>query len=186
MWRGRSAAGVFLGVLVLGLVTGCCGPAPKAWNVTVSLDEESWAAAGGGVIPSLEVDLVGINPTEKPNWEGYPVSKYFSPGNALRRDADRVTKTFTNEDRQAKTLTKKDPTWNTQWLSKKGKGKGAEWLVVLVNLPSTGAEGGGKDPRMLILPLACNQWKKGEKSLDIKVKSSMVICTTPLRPKKEK
>ncbi len=187
---------VIVAALLMG-VTGCSGTpyggllpgSPKAYQVKVVLDHVSWRQAYGDVLPSLEVDLVGINESERPTWENYPVSKYFSPNDPLRRDADRTTVTFTNNDRRDKIVKSNNPVWG-KWVGKKfgssEPGKGAKWLFVIANIPGVGgsAMASAQDPRRVILPLKGSAWPMGTGGIEIVIKSSMAICTTPLKSQK--
>src|SRR5437667_449887 len=83
------------GVLVLlAWVLGGCssckpgkpGPIGK-YNIEVTLDESLKSA-------SMLVDLVGVNPSGLPRWEAYDLSNYWTPGDALRHDADKVVMNF--------------------------------------------------------------------------------------------
>ncbi len=169
-WRSRAAAvWLTLGFLVL---VGCS----PAYHVVVSIDESSWRPQGQGTIPSLEVDLVGVNDSEKSAWDQHPISKYFSPNDRLRSDADRYTMTFKNDDLGPKTLEKGHAIWK-EWTA-----KGAQWLYVIVNLPGIEQDQpGDSDPRRRILPLDKDKWKWGTNTLEIEIQSSIIRCNTPLK-----
>ena len=154
----------------------------KPFEVTVVLDDNSWSRAYGQLLPLLEVDLVGINESEKRTWKNYPVSRYFSPNDALRRGADRITLTFASEDRQSKSLNRHDPVWEV-WIGRmfdnRTPGKDARWLFVIANIPGDAEDlPGDQDPRRLILPLKDTSWPWGTKQIEIVLKSSMAVCKT--------
>src|SRR5882672_9248938 len=70
---------LLLAIAIIGV--GCFGGSkikPKAW--TVSIVKTNTPA-------SIEVDLIGITEEEKPEWEGYPIDKYWTPGDQKRADA---------------------------------------------------------------------------------------------------
>lgn len=195
-YRMLKAAWFVTGMMVATTAGGCAAAksilpsASKAFNVVVRIDSDSWSRAYGNTLPSLEVDLVGINESEKPTWENYPLGKYFSPDDPVRRDADRATLTFTSGDRSDKTLNRKHDVWG-KWVGKArvfGKsipGKGAKWLFIIANIPGVGDDQpGGQDPRRVVLPLRRNAWPVGTKEIEIVVKSSMMVCTTPLKAAK--
>lgn len=171
--RSHRIVGLTMFLCLIFAMTGC--KAPKRFDVSVSLDAKSWEKAYGPILPSLEVDLVGINNSEKGNWENYSVNKYFSPGDSLRSDADRVTLTFTNEDRETKLLARKDPAWD-RWIGKllsRQKHKDAKWLFVIANIPGIAQDlPGSQDPRRLILPLALKAWPVTTKRIEVELKSS--------------
>ena len=172
MKRVNRTAAWFLVIGCLAML-GC----KKTYNVVVSVDEGSWRPEGNEIIPSLEVDLIGINKSEKSTWDQHSIGRYFSPNDRLRRDADRHTMTFGNEDLEPKTLSKKDDIWKEKWHA-----KGAQWLFVLVNLPGVEEDQpGDSDPRRLILPLDRDKWKWGTGTLEIEIKSSLILCNTPLK-----
>ncbi len=188
--RSFQAAGLAVCVLAVGLTGGCRSDpygsllfGPRAYKVRVKIDHVSF----GDVLPSLEVDLVGINQTEKGTWENYPISKYYSPNDSLRRDADRIVIKFSREDRGDKILERTTPIWG-KWVGKKFDrgvpGKGAQWLFVIVNLPGVNEDKPGiQDPRRVILPLRSTKWPFGTKEIDIVIKRSMVVCTTQQKSK---
>jgi len=183
-YKLRHIVGLILAFCFMITVGGCA----KRFNVSVELDNQSWVRAYGQTLPSLEVDLVGINKSEHATWENYPVGKYFSPNDALRRDADRVTLTFTSNDREGKVLSNKDPIW-FQWVGKKlskNKGKGAKSLFLLANIPGIEDLPGDQDPRRLILPLQRSAWPIRTNEIEIVIKSSMAVCTTSQKSKEKK
>lgn len=161
---------------------------PKPFEVKITIDRESWSRAYGGMLPSLEVDLVGVNAGEKAAWENYPVSKYFTPNDPWRRDADRATKTFASNDRDDKVLSRYDPNWG-EWIGRSfgsgQSGKGAQWLFVIANIPGVTEDlPGAQDPRRIILPLKGSDWPFRTSEIEIVIKSSMAVCTTPTKAKK--
>jgi len=180
---GGTTAEGFKKIKYGGILPG----ASKPFDIVVKLDQESWRRAYGNVLPSLEVDLVGINDGEKPTWENYPIGKYFSPNDRWRRDADRVTKTFTTNDRGDKTFSRYNPIWS-KWIGRPAvslsgaQGKGVKWLFVIANIPGIGEDmPGGQDPRRIILPLKGSSWPFRTKKIEIVIKSSMAVCTTPTK-----
>lgn len=155
---------------------------PKRFKIKVSLDLESWKREGD-VIPSLEVDLVGINDSQKPRWENYSLRKYFTPGDLLRRDADLKTLQISSGEIE-KTLENNDAIWD-KWLGNRRKGepgKGARWLFVLVNLPGIDDDMDGlHDPRRIIVPLEANRWGY-KKEIRIEIKAGSAVLLTPPKP----
>lgn len=145
-------------------------PKPKAYGIQVDLDP---ALAGS----SLQVDLIGANPiSDLPKFETYSVSDYWKPGDALRRDAAKVTLAFGQGRPTSQTLSATDPAWQ-RWLQ-----TGAQHLVVLVDLPGISADrAGNADPRRLILPLDAARWGKNT-TLHILIQESGARLLTPQKP----
>ncbi len=160
-------------VAVVSCVLGGCGMfggGPK-YDVMVSLDE-AWTS--GGRAPTLEVDLVGANPSQAGQLRSASVSQYFSAGDPFRAAQDKATLTFTSQDPSPKTLSKSDPIW-AKW-----NAAGATDLFVLVNLPGIPDQPGDADPRRLILPLDPARWTGRE--LDIAIRRSGPVVLTPQKP----
>jgi hypothetical protein len=170
---------LLIGVLLL-LAGGCCKGEPKAWNIHVSLDQDTWqrAYAGQQVPPyRFEVDLIGVSASEKAQLENYPVGSYFTPGDQRRLDADRVTLSWDPGQSQPKTLPKAHEAW-ARW-------KGATHLVVMANLQGVQVAPGAADPRRVVLPLACDAWEAVKETVEIVVKSSTIVnATEPKTPSK--
>src|SRR6266542_465412 len=82
---------ILRGLMVLGLlvlmaeVSGCA-----KLNLTVEMDK-SMSEAGG--VPSMEVDLVGIQEGELEKWNDYSMNAYWDPNdpNQMRRSAEDYT-----------------------------------------------------------------------------------------------
>jgi hypothetical protein len=150
------------------LAAGCTSaPNPRSFTVKVNLDP---ALAGS----SLQVDLIGANPvSDLPKLESYSVSSYWNPGDALRRDAAKVTLAFGQGREATQVLDITNPIWET-WLK-----TGAQDLVVMVDLPGIAADkAGNADPRRLILPLDAGQWN-GSGVIEILIQESGVRLLTP-------
>ena len=140
MNRPKKAAlnlGIMAGV-VAWLAVGCAGV--HSWNVVVNKTTPA----------SIEVDLVGVAPLDKPAWEGYSVDQYFAPGDPRRQNANRLTQTL--QLGRPWVVSLDDPQWKA-WL-----GRGAAELLVIANLPGR-FEPGAADPRRVFIPLSKNAWE---------------------------
>src|SRR5262249_20125741 len=96
---------VILGLPVL--LTGCLfgGGNPKPWNV--SLVKKTPA--------TITVDLIGVSKSDKSDWAGYDLNKYWAPGDLRRKEADKVT--YENlEEGVPVTLSINDAQWE-KWFS---------------------------------------------------------------------
>lgn len=132
-----------------------------------------------GRVPSVEVDVVGVGPTQEARWREYRMSQYFGGGDTLRQSAPKATLPFTTDNPGAKTVERDDPVWD-QW-----EQAGATRLFVLVNLPGFGESddlSGEADGRRLILPLERARW--AGRRIEIEVRPRELVCLTPLRAEK--
>jgi hypothetical protein len=140
------------GLMLLGLLallaqgSGC---AAKRLNLTVEMDK-SMTEAGG--VPSMEVDLVGIQEGELQKWNEYSMNAYWDPNdpNQMRRSAEDYTHhlRFGPDLPMVQVLNSKDAKWDS-WAKRK-----AEYLLVLMDLPRTHDDKKGEaDPRRKVLPL---------------------------------
>jgi hypothetical protein len=155
------------------LLLGGCTAGMGRYNTTVAPSEGLRDASG--TMPSIEVDLVGVNESELARWRTYPVGDYFSGRDQFRADADRYTMAFTDSNPGPQTLDRSNPIWQ------KWKDKQAVELFVLVNLPGVSGER-AEDPRRLMLPLSSDRWAGDE--ITIEVQRSGVVCRTPMKPAK--
>lgn len=161
-----------LAIMIFATMLGGCTAGMGRYHVTVQPSEGLRDASG--TMPSIEVDLVGVNESEAARWRSYPVSDYFSGRDQFRADADRHTLAFTHANPGPQTLPRTHPIWQ------KWKDKQAMELFILVNLPGTGDR--QEDPRRLVLPLSRDRWKVDE--IVIEVQRSGVVCRTPMQPAK--
>jgi hypothetical protein len=139
-------------------------------NVVVELDKEF--ARDPASVPTIEVDLVGVNESELPQWKGYAMSAYWSPGDKLRAGADKHEFRFSQTTASVQTLSRKDPVFDS-WQE-----KSASWLFVLADLPGAHEPApGDADPRRTVLPLSRKAWKLKKSTVTITVKAGQLVCT---------
>jgi hypothetical protein len=162
-------------VILAGAFTGCesCKPGKPGpigkYGVDVALDESLKAS-------SVIVDLVGVNGSNLPRWEGYDMSKYWKENDPMRRDADKVVLNFVSGQSLKQSIAITDPKWD-QW-----KAKGVTHVLVLADLPGQQAsKSGNQDARRQILPLDKCNWPSGTKSLSVLVQRSGIVAVTPSR-----
>lgn len=161
-------------LLLAASLTGCGSRAMMGrYTYRVSLSE-TLRDANTGIMPSIEVDFVGLNEVETYRWRSLNIDKYFTPGNLRRKNADRHTMPFTNERSTPQTLTAGDRHWNSWQRS------GAKNMIILASIPLSSIRF-ADDPRRLILPLDRVRWARGQK-IDIVVTPKGVVVATPMRP----
>jgi hypothetical protein len=147
---------VFL-VLAVNLFSGCSSPKP--WNLNITKTTPA----------SIQVDLIGVKPEEKPGWEARNLDKYWGPDGALmRRDAQPLSQTL--QKGVPWRISVNDSKWQ-EWLN-----RGCTEVLVLANLPGS-FESGPADPRRRFLPLV--GWKTKGKMIEIEVRDTMIQVLTP-------
>lgn len=176
MMTNRTFLSLLSMLLLAAMATGCSrAPRMGQYTYRVALDE-ALRDTNTGVMPSIEVDLVGVNETERSRWESVDIDDYFAPGNVLRANADRFTMAFTNENAQPQLLPGDHAIWE------KWKRAGAVNMFILASVPIS-SDQFAIDPRRLVLPLDQARWTSS--LIDILVKPSGVVCQTPMRPLKQ-
>lgn len=166
-------------LLLVPLMVGCSGT-PKAGKYTyvVTLDES--LRTSSGIMPSIEVDFIGIRDDEADNerarWQAVSVDEYFQPGNAMRASAPKHTMSFSNENAAPQRLPNNDPIWTT-WAN-----RGATTMVIIASVPMQTPA--GVDPRKLFLTLMTDRWNNGQQ-IDIVVRPSGIVCETAMKPVKK-
>ncbi len=145
-----SAARILMMPLASGLLLAGCASGPR-YDVSVYVSPELARAYGGW--PTLEVDLVGVNADEATRLSGYDIDAYFEPGNPLRASLSAVRMKFSSSKVLQAQIADDDAHWK-QW-----RDKGAESLLIVVNLPRTSGQGeAAQDPRRVLVPLSSGHW----------------------------
>lgn len=124
---------------------------------------------------SVEVHLVGVNRFEKDIWETMSMTDYWTPGNQLRKSAQEYTCVIKfGTGPCTKSLSKKHP------IRKIWKGKNAEYLFVLADLPGVYTDSiGNTDPRRLRLPaIHSKDWGWRTKQIDIRIEEGNIVSLT--------
>jgi len=159
-----------LGVaIVLGWLaataTGCHSTKPVAWHLNLNKV----------TIASVEVDVIGISPSEKPYWQSAKVDDYWQPGSSLRKDVAnrRVSGDFKTD--ATWTLAQTNAIWQT-WFN-----YGATELMIIARLPGSSFDNGPYDRRRIFVPLAKSYWKASKRTLQIEVQDEFIRVLTPTR-----
>lgn len=82
-----------------------------------------------GYYPSLELDIVGVNESEKRWLENYKIDTYFEVDNPLRKSLEPYTIHFSSNKEPEQLFSEHEKQWKA-WNK-----KGFTELIVLVNLP---------------------------------------------------
>lgn len=158
--------GILFTVAVVGVLGSGCGSTPttpkgKPYNISITKTTPA----------SIEVDLIGVSPLEKPMFQGKSIDEYWLPGDPLRKGLvegrDRLTVQLKMGEPWV--LDRKNKIWKT-WI----KGRGVNELLLIANLPGT-FKGGPADPRRLFIPLG--GWKG--KTIQIEVREAQIVPLTP-------
>jgi hypothetical protein len=149
--------------VLLFVAAGCVSNKPgkpQAHAITVVMDS---SLQGQRVL----VDLVGVNPSQKRQWEEKSMTDYWGSADALRSSTRKMTFEFSSPDKP-QGISAKDPIWK-EWL-----GAGATEVLVLADIPNLGRrddKAGDADARRRVLPLDPKRWAKKTKELRVVLKT---------------
>ncbi len=151
--------------LLAAATFGCRSASPRAWNVNLNKV----------TIASVEVDVIGLSPTEKPYWQSAKVDDYWQAGSSLRKDVEsrRVSSNF--KSGATWTLKIDDPIWQT-WFN-----YGTTELMIIARLPGSSFDNGPFDRRRIFVPLGSKFWKASDKTLRLEVQDEFIRVLTPTR-----
>ena len=158
----RYIPGFWLLPLVAFIAAGCSTTKPgkpRAHAITVVMDS---SLQGQRVL----VDLVGVNPSQKRQWEEKSMTEYWGSNDALRSSTRKITFEFSAPDKP-QGIGEKDAIWK-DWL-----GAGATEVLVLADIPNLGRRDdkpGDADARRRVLPLDPKKWAKKTKELRVVLK----------------
>ncbi len=157
-------------LLAAALLPGCGSLHPR--EVVVALDDSLSRSASR---PTIQVDLVGLNNSERKAWDEMPLSAYWLPESTIRAGVrDRAVRVrFSPERSQPFVISVDSDVWKT-W-----QRAGATWLYVVANLPG-GVEDkrGADDPRRLAISLSSKEWAP-DAPLQIEIRRDAVVFLTP-------
>ncbi len=161
------------GLLVIGLIAGGCNGIPRNRSISLTATEDVCKQ-------SVEVHLVGVNRSEKEQWEKVSMTEYWQPKNPLRDSAKEYTHVFRfGQGSCEKTLGKNDPIQKT-WKKKRK----AEYLFILADLPGIFPDmDGNADARRLQLPAPNSKcWELLQTEIRLEIDSSKIVSLTIPKP----
>ncbi len=174
---GNTISGVLAVTLALALAG--CSSVP---SYDISIYPAQNLVEHYGYMPSLEIDISGLNNSELGRIRQTDVDRYFEPGNALRKSLSPLTLKFSEEDPAVKSVSGKDSHWD-DWAA-----RGSENIVLIVNLPeSLGSP--AEDGRKLIVPIVKDGWfsrNTGDMYFEITPAGLTPIIRAPEMPEREK
>lgn len=161
---GKLGFAAFLALITAALV-GCRSAKPVAWNVNLNKV----------TVASVEVDVIGISPSEKPYWQNIKPDDYWKMGSSIRKDAEdrRVSSDF--KAGSVWELAADNPIWQT-WFN-----YGATELMIMARLPGSSFDNSPFDRRRIFVPLSAKIWKARDRTLQIEVQDEFIRVLTPQR-----
>lgn len=150
-------------VLCLFVLSGCA--TIRRLDVTVKIPDD--LVAKPDRIPSIEVNLVGVNNSDLGKWQG-SMSDYWSPGNRLRADNRENMQVFrfSQGNPGPFKLGRKDAMYR-RWQE-----INATHVLVLADIP--GVKDAPEDPRRKVLPLHPKAWTAD--AITITIKAGEISC----------
>lgn len=137
-------------------------PKPVTWKVEITKQTPA----------SIEVDVVGVSPSEKPYWQNNVRPDDYWKNGPVRQAAQKLSTTF--QEGNTFTIQTTDPIWK-QWF-----GYGATELMIMANLPGK-YDNGPYDRRRLFVTLDKKAWESKDKTLKIQILDEFIRVLTPPR-----
>jgi hypothetical protein len=154
-------------LLVVVLIAGGCKGISRNRSIIITAEEICKK--------SVDVHLVGINWSEKEQWENESMTKYWQPNNQLRESAKKYTHVIRfGEEPCEKILSKKEP------IQKVWKRRKAKYLFVLADLPGLHQDlPGNADARRLQLPAPDSVcWGMMVSTIKLTIDSKKIVSLT--------
>lgn len=166
------AFSLLAGAIVLVALLGGCGGSPTVHpGITISLDA-SLRDPVTSLYPPIRARVAGATMESVARWRAEDVTKHFTLSKGEATDAGAVELGF--ESGKAR-IPADHPAW-AQW-------NRPAYLVVMVDIPGKGAEGGKPDdPRRRVISLNKKRWAKLEGDLLIAVTQAGVTVVSPETP----
>jgi hypothetical protein len=140
---------------------GCGSTKPVAWNIQLTKNTPA----------SIEVDIVGIAPSEKLSWmNNVKVDDYWKANSSIRKGTKKFTTAFQSGSNDVVKVN--SPLWK-EWFS-----YGATEIMIVANLPGQ-YEPGPYDLRRLFLPLDKKSWKTKNRAIKIEIQEERIRVLTP-------
>ena len=127
---------------------------------------------------SVEVHLVGINWSEKDQWEKMSMTEYWHPNNPLWKSAKDYTFAIRYPKDPCEIIIKKNDPIQKVWKKRK-----ADYLFVLAHLTGIHKDlPGSADTRRLLLPAPdSKRWKGGQSQIKIEISSGSIACLSEIK-----
>jgi hypothetical protein len=171
LWKHKM-----FGFLVVGLIAAGCNGIPRNRSISLTATEDICKK-------SVEVHLVGVNRSEKEQWEKVSMTEYWQPKNPLRESAKEYTHVFHfGQEPCEKILSVKDPIQKV-WKKKRKAG----YLFILADLPGIFPDmDGNADSRRLQIPAPNSKcWDLLQTEIKLEIDSSKIVSLTIPKPECE-
>jgi hypothetical protein len=155
-------------VVLACLTAGCCH-GPRKWNLDITKPTTA----------SIRVDLLGVTPSEKVQWQNdVKPDDYWKPNSPIRNGA--LDRMLSNDFLAGKTwdVSRTNAMWD-KWFSYH-----ATELMVMADLPGGPYDNSAFDRRRIFIPLDCKAWKAKDNTLQIVIEDNFIRVLTQQRLKK--
>ena len=163
MRRVSAKLALWVGALLIGVsAMGCCKPTDyRSFDtVTVSLDNDLRDATTNK-LPTVQVNLLAVNDTDLPTWNGIGIDNYFAhpSGSAVvvKLGEDHPSQTLSTKDSNKEAREMAESLWKAKYKN----------LIVLCDYPPL--KPGNAENRRKNLELVCPNWPQGQTELKIRV-----------------
>ena len=176
-----------LAALPLCLLSAC---SPQPYSGTINIVAADTFKERTGLLPTVQLDVIGVNAIELQRWKSYPVSEYWTTENTFRESAPRQSFILTTAQ--------PGPFQIGSWTSerKAWKESGATTLVLIADLPGAwrprppGAKGSPpqgvhwyevkNDPRRLVVPWTQDAYGMFTNQVEIALRPNGMRLQTPV------
>ena len=157
----------FLFAILAVITAGCHGVGP--WNLSINKPTTA----------SIRVDLLGVTPLEKQQWQNnVKPDDYWKPNSPLRKGA--LERMLTNDFQSGATwmVSKTNAMWD-KWFSYH-----STELMIMADLPGGPYDNSSFDRRRIFVPLDSKDWKAKDQTLEIRIEDNFIRVLTKERPHK--
>ncbi|MEE2973142.1 MAG: hypothetical protein VX672_08450 [Planctomycetota bacterium] len=178
---------------VLATILGCfvvigCGPSPYNGDVTITASKDFQEPSG--LMPTIQIDVIGASQLEVQRWKGYPVTDYWQVDDVLRKTVAKQSFVMTTDQLGPFVVGRWTEPYD-DW-----KKSGVTSLILIADLPGAWqkrpADAKGEpppgvrwydpadDPRKLIIPWVQEAYGLFTNDVDVALQPSGFALKTPV------
>ena len=180
-------------IRILALLMACtmvmgCGTSPYSGDITITASDDFKEASG--LLPTIQIDVIGASALEVQRWKGYPVTDYWQVDDVLRKTLVKESFVMTTDE--------PGPFVVSRWTGPHDAWKkaGVTSLVLIVDLPGAWqkrpADAKGEpppgvrwydpshDPRKLVIPWVQEAYGFFTSEVEISLQPSGLSLKTPV------